>query len=871
MAEPIIRNNNQKAAQSYLMAYLPYILNYFLTQQNSKKYVNLRNGYTNFLTFSDSNDALKVGDSKLIGKLARGEQFKQLNKLPPNVISCLTPYLKIYKLIYNEGENKEPIYFEVPFDNFTNQQEFLGVDSILTNYKGTIKNAGIKSFDYNFVGVNPAESERAISAKLVLMFDSIDKLLQEIEVKDATGKPVSVQYTSGKETKTENLVFKYSDLVNQSARKIGQEKASNPKYYRIKIELGYAFDSTFSNQVDQTFDLDTINNILQDSKICLSLYPWSHELNFSEDGMIELSISYQASIESVFSDELLDLFNIDIQNMKYVVQLRKSIEALEESKKQAIRDSQCDRIKQLEESFDKLIEDAKKEKAQNLSGLYQGVIKTLFERGNIYSLKMPLEYLNFYNNNNNLLNNLPNGDNVNTLQPSGDVKIFESLNGESFLNSFKNASEQGAKADPASMIKFVQEYSNSDPSKTETVDFIFFGDLLDAALSILAFTEDTEKPLVIVGNVSIPHSSNLLNNMQQAAAKFIPGDSDLNSKIKSLPFAPTVVDGEILTSLANFPISMDILNVFLTEKIIKTQRETYPLKLFLRDVLELLVQSSRQVFNDGIGSIGVFRPKNVYFTALPESIVKTIPDGDSKIFSNTTAQIGAIPWQIPGVKESAIDFSKRSPNTPMLNLTNTSGLSGLYTKGLITNLERTVTHPKGIEFLKNSQNVLFISTTSKAPSTLNVKSTEKEILNSGVSSIFNMGSNVGILKSVKFKKTDIPFLLESRAFKEGELNKGVLRMKYDADITIFGNSLFRPGDFIKINPVFLSSRDNEVAASLLIEELGLGGYYEVIKTSTKISSGVFETDMHCVFQYYNDGTKGGKEQKTGTKECPDKQ
>jgi len=871
MAEPIIRNNNQKAAQSYLMAYLPYILNYFLTQQNSKKYVNLKNGYTNFLGFSDSNDVLKVGDSKLIGKLARGEQFKQLNKLPPNVISSLTPYIKIYKLIYNQGENKEPIYFEVPFDNFTNQEEFLGTDSILTNYKGTIKNAGIKSFDYNFIGVNPAESERAISAKLVLMFDSIDKLLQEIPVKDVDGRPAIVQYTANKEPKQENLIFKYSDLVNQSARKIGEEKASNPKYYRIKIELGYAFDSTFNNQVDQTFDLDTINNILQDSKLCLSLYPFSHELNFSEDGMIELSISYQASIESVFSDELLDLFNIDLENMKYMLELRNKIEKLQKEKKEKIENTECDKRKSVTEEFDKQIEEAKKEKAQNLSGLYQGVIKTLFERGNIYSLKMPLEYLNFYNSNKDLLNNLPNGDNVDTLQPSGDVKIFESLSGQSFLNSFKDASEQGAKADPASMIKFVQEYNQDDPSKTETVDFIFFGDLLDAALSILAFTEDTEKPLVIVGNVSIPHSSNLLNNMQQAAAKFIPGDSDINSKIKSLPFAPTVVDGEILTSLANFPISMDILNVFLTEKIIKTQRETYPLKLFLRDVLELLVQSSRQVFNDGIGSIGVFRPKNVYFTGLPQSVVSLVPGGDSKIFSNTVKQIGSIPWQIPGVKDNAIAFSKNNPNIPMTNLANTSDLSGLYTKGLITNLEQAITQPSGVEFLKNSQNILFISTTSKSPSTLNVKSTEKEILNAGVSSIFNMGSNVGIMKSVKFKKTDIPFLLESRAFKEGELNKGVLRMKYDADITIFGNSSFRPGDFIKINPVFLSSNDNEVAASLLIEELGLGGYYEVIKTSTKISSGVFETDMHCVFQYYNDGTKGGKEQKTGTKECPDKQ
>jgi hypothetical protein len=75
-------------------------------------------------------------------------------------------------------------------------------------------------------------------------------------------------------------------------------------------------------------------------------------------------------------------------------------------------------------------------------------------------------------------------------------------------------------------------------------------------------------------------------------------------------------------------------------------------------------------------------------------------------------------------------------------------------------------------------------------------------------------------------------------------------MKYDADIEMYGPCYFLPGDYIIINPVFLSKQTTEETVKALANDLGLGGIYMVLRTNTDISRDGIGTKLETVFQSY---------------------
>jgi hypothetical protein len=120
-----------------------------------------------------------------------------MRSIPPNVLSGLVPYVKVYKVVYPyrlatqnfsfpgaaggfKNEDFESLSktldVEVPFD--------YGVDPLDLNFnpktsilqgrpKGYLDIANLVSFDYQYNGTNPAEQEVCITAKMKLKFSTI--------------------------------------------------------------------------------------------------------------------------------------------------------------------------------------------------------------------------------------------------------------------------------------------------------------------------------------------------------------------------------------------------------------------------------------------------------------------------------------------------------------------------------------------------------------------------------------------------------------------------------------------------------------------------------------------------------------------------
>ncbi len=107
----------------------------------------------------------------------------------------------------------------------------------------------------------------------------------------------------------------------------------------------------------------------------------------------------------------------------------------------------------------------------------------------------------------------------------------------------------------------------------------------------------------------------------------------------------------------------------------------------------------------------------------------------------------------------------------------------------------------------------------------------------------NVGNDKGLVKSIKFKKTDQPGLREARMEREGTIGLGQLRDKYDADVTLFGCSLFQPGQLIYINPTVIGLQSPGYATRLS-SILGIGGYHQIISIDNAISDTTYETILN---------------------------
>ena len=109
--------------------------------------------------------------------------------------------------------------------------------------------------------------------------------------------------------------------------------------------------------------------------------------------------------------------------------------------------------------------------------------------------------------------------------------------------------------------------------------------------------------------------------------------------------------------------------------------------------------------------------------------------------------------------------------------------------------------------------------------------------------------DTGLIKEINFTQNNQPFLKEAVA-----QGTGIVWTKrlYDANIKMYGNSMFTPGMKIYINPVTVGmgrpSRRESMAS-----QLGLGGYYVIIKVSHVVDSGQFETTLTCKWESKGNG------------------
>ena len=111
-----------------------------------------------------------------------------------------------------------------------------------------------------------------------------------------------------------------------------------------------------------------------------------------------------------------------------------------------------------------------------------------------------------------------------------------------------------------------------------------------------------------------------------------------------------------------------------------------------------------------------------------------------------------------------------------------------------------------------------------------------------------LGKDRGIVKNIQLNKTSAPGLKEVRFEQEGYDGLRQLREIYDVDIDSYANVRALPGNYIFVDP---RGFDPSTAAltnkGFDLTDLGVGGYYMILRASHEFGPGIANTKLTAVW------------------------
>jgi len=761
----------------FLMDYIDVISSFGRTKNPA--------GYKNFKVIECSPDA-GGGAHEIISKLTSRDGLEQFLNITPAALSVLQPKVRLFKQVYGSENSKTPIAEpEFMFDDFYSRSN---VDSILGGANFRVGGVGLKDVAWKLAGTNPAEADKVINVDMTFEFQTASDLLGNRIDSDG-----SIRAGNPENDQTANMV----DLIlhppgfNESqgvkARLASQKGEYVPKFYRIRMDIGWA-DPVLNNQQFPSMRPDPSNKLrreLKKQEMSIILNLVSHKFDIQENGKISLSVEYIGALEESINGNNADILSL-VDKLKKDDGVQKTEEDLE-TKRQRISDMEeyieClklgdssggkedevdaykDNIEGIKEDMDELEEDMKEMTSTRKGLVYQQFLTHLNEK--VYTFDVDESEIEEW---------------LESINKDTDRPSFEGL-GERILNEAPDSADDGNDAveeaadeqkgdiDEVNDVIENAKEEKEDASKGY-LSFLFFGDIMEAACEIMNPQINTavSDSAILIGPVVINHPRGK----------------------------------RLLVNAADIPISYNDFQTFFFETVVRKQLASYPLKQFIKDILERLVKKTLQ---------------------------------PSECFEK-------------GREKRAINISLNN-FTVTKTTANQIGISNIYTgqptgRLDVSNANFNVPPPSEKEELVNC--LLFYMNSYKASELRGVEWKDRE---KGIYHFF-IGAEGGLVKSINYSRTDVEGLREAR---QAEVrNLGQIRDVYNASVTLVGNSLFYPGMKVFLNPPLGFGRPevdgygDEGNFGSMANLLGIGGYYDIITVESEISrGGQYETTLECIF------------------------
>ena len=815
--------------------------------------------------------------------------------ISPAQLAGLMPALRLYK-VYREG-GVEVAKVEYKFSNSTDR-------GFLTNASPSIatgdfvmdagyakgRSAGIKSFNWSFIGGDPFTATRDLKATLKLFFQDF-RDLTEIRTD-------SKNLFANADSNAPNPEYKYLDLIVQPdcresyyAKKKRESESTedppsqneksydafNPECYEVAVEVGYAetpsLPESLKNQTDTIY-----------------LTMVEHSFDIGQDGTFELTIEYRARLANLLGDKGMNILAPagghmveNSYNKQYLTFDIREVEELIQEEKQKSKD---------DESYESEDSEALTSVKNHLlhlrsTSLYRSMSNTLLRNELIYKMTVPFETFARFSNFDKFdrdKNKLVGLDVKNLWSPKkGDIITVGGKSGatsaageEGLELNIKYLSQQSAgKGIPGTGFLAgvgnlggggigTADVSGRMSTSAEGVTFkedIYFttvGNLLAVALEHVigegsfvnqAAAGDIRKLTGIFKAAQGDQASDAskekveaitpppggIQTQGTAGAKTAPTQAvpvkinanqrEVLERFRVILGAVTYIDAlsgsEKTINLAHLPVSMQMFRQFMIDRVISQNKTFYSLQDFIKDILtDIVFDSLNRICFGG-------------YTADDSSVRAGV-----SLFSGQGVKAGDV-WAEPitsktgtGIYEKRKGMTYKTLNTSVASRSNP----------IFTNAKTN----KAKEF-----NYLMISANSSLALNSKLHGDKEEDADKGIAH-FRYGSTAGMMKSISFSKSPIEYLAEERYVREGSDNLlNQLAGRYDMQMSMVGNNMFIPGQYVYFDPVALGigkSYARTDSGRSLSNLMGLGGYHIITEVGCSITPGKYETTIKGLWE-----------------------
>jgi len=292
-------------------------------------------------------------------------------------------------------------------------------------------------------------------------------------------------------------------------------------------------------------------------------------------------------------------------------------------------------------------------------------------------------------------------------------------------------------------------------------------------------------------------------------------DKNMKIFVGDVIFYNPVEKARYSINMADIPISLEVFKEWFVQFVYAKQRVIYPVKEFITDFMENVIYE-------------LFKPGGCFLN---------VPKRRLKVAYNS--------FSFPTVDEGKDSL-------------NPNGKKRMMVDEVHKNKKYALDNPSPPDMTRYYQYMLIYGADVES---YNFVADYERDLKIGIPWI-HLGRDRGLVKSVSFARTDLPYLRESR-ISQGDTTFAKLRERYTATIKMIGNNIFYPGSYVFINPstMTLGSVQN---SSELARTIGLVGYYMVTNTSSEIGPGSFETTVNALW------VAGGFKEDENAEKCSDR-
>ena len=798
------------------------------------------------------------------------------DKVRPIHLSAVIPRVRLWKKYYWEDKrvnqtgasSTDPVYIEYEFEEHADP-------GLLGQTLTTNTGVGLESFNWEFNGDNMFSAEKLIQAEIKMRAQSVDAL-EKLRKSSNSSNP-------------EKNTYAFSDIFIPDKRRKdnsgNRENTGNYQEYemknmKVRAEVEYAVDKNshvFSGPANKE-----VAEALESLKLAINLSVTSYSLDLKDDGSVGVSVNFQGSIDATTQDPAVG--NI-LPNKKFTEEQRADLirerslvaEDIAIAKQQLI-DLEVERKTQLNlpNRQNILTDDQKAAEKESYIKNVKLIREDIQKWESQYSLtgapksdsaylaavtSKEFKKLSLYRT---ILNGLLQRGAVNILavDPNNIAKTHEEIKAGANRGQFvdnkdlstreKNwtaerpSEEQMSKADMDDSFKILAERMKQDIVPMFLGDeyfirFFYFGDLMDIVLDNMYSNPDTKTgdldirtvlgPIEIKRNVfSSDKFSKPIKFLQTGdlvvASKYGTYDPqatrDLKGAVKQAnesieqgasPTTSAPSTQPLLASLADVPISLNLFLRWFSENVSKKNAFGYSFKNFLVDAAQSLIVASLEA-----DSSRVLLPKQ-------QRKIKTV------IWDGATSS-----------KPDPFGFVLTDDDGLKVSLSKEERIKRSKTGSELEKVRKDIKSSHQLRGGAHMSDYLLVYAASSEP-VRRYSGSAKDYARDAHDGIYHLtlGRDVGVVKDISLSApttTGYEEMQLQRAMQTGAITT---KRVYDATVTMFGVTFFRPGQMIYIEPAAFGTREN-------LKAHGLCGYYSVVTTSNNFTAGTFETVLTCAFQ-----------------------